>query len=139
MKRIVFLFAFLVLASGVQAQEMLPDDLQGDWGEAHQCAAQEDAGADETVSHVTDAPYRFQGQWISRWYIYCLVMQVDPMRGGYRVRALCGEDAIERPWEIDVISDGDTLSMTWFALGEENSASRPWRSGPYERCDAPQS
>lgn len=118
---------------------MVPDDLSGDWGQPAQCAAQAEAGQEETVSHVTDAPYRFEGQWLSRWFIYCLVMQVDPIREGWRVRALCGEDAIERPWEIDITRDGDTLSMTWFAMAEEHGASRPWTVGPLQRCDRPAS
>lgn len=139
MIRFVLLFGLIFFVSAAQAQMMVPDDLSGDWGEPAQCTAQAEAGLDETVSHVTDAPYRFQGQWLSRWFIYCLVMQVDPMRGpsgeGWRVLALCGEDAIERPWEIDITRDGDTLSMTWFAIAEEHGASRPWAVGPLQRCE----
>jgi hypothetical protein len=143
MIRLFVLLAFLTLLPAASAQEMVPDDLLGDWGEPHQCQAQADAGAQETVSHVMDAPYRFNGQWMSRWFFYCLVMQVDPMSGpageGWRLRAMCGEDAVERPWEIDIARDGETLSMTWFALGEEDWASRPWSVGPLQRCDAGQS
>lgn len=134
MIRIILVVCTSLLASSAFAQEHLPDDLVGDWGAPGQCEAQAEAGADETVSHVTNAPYRFAGQWVSRWYFYCLVMQVDPMRDGWRVRALCGEDAVERPWEIDIARDGDTLSMTWFAIGEEDGASRPWPVGPLNRC-----
>jgi hypothetical protein len=137
------LLAFLTLMPFASAQEMVPDDLLGDWGKPAQCAAQADVGAQETVLHVMDAPYRFNGQWMSRWFFYCLVMQVDPMSGpsgeGWRLRAMCGEDAVERPWEIDIARDGETLSMTWFALVEEDWASRPWSVGPLQRCDAEQS
>ncbi|MEO0382020.1 MAG: hypothetical protein AAF234_00590 [Pseudomonadota bacterium] len=140
MVRILFVLGFLLFMPSAQAQQALPDDLVGDWGEPGQCGAQAEAGADETVDHVMDAPYRFQGASLSRWYFYCLVMQVDPMRdGGWRVRALCGEDAVERPWEIDIAREGDTLSMTWFAIGEEEGAARPWAVGPFQRCTAEQS
>jgi hypothetical protein len=144
MIRILLPLAFLMLLPpSAKAQALLPDDLKGDWGDPAQCAAQAEVGADETVSHVTDAPYRFDGQWMSRWFFYCLVMQVDPMSGpsgeGWRLRAMCGEDAVERPWEIDVARDGETLSMTWFAMGEDDGASRPWSVGPLRRCNAEQS
>lgn len=140
MTRLFLVFGFLLFGANAYAQVMLPDDLIGDWGAPGQCEAQAEAGADETVDHVMDAPYRFAGQWLSRWFFYCLAMQVDPMRdGGWRVLALCGEDAAERPWEIDIARDGDTLSMTWFAIAEEDGASRPWPVGPLTRCTPGQS
>lgn len=134
---------FTVLASGfvlgAHAQGV-PEDLEGDWGTTEQCQAQAEAGADATVSHVTDAPYRFSNVWISRWFIYCRVLNIDPLGAdGYRVLGLCGEDAVERPWEIDITRDGQTLSMTWYAVAEENGASRPWAVGPLQRCVRPAS
>lgn len=126
-------------AAVTHAQEV-PAELEGDWGTVQQCQAQRDAGADETVSHITNAPYRFSNVWISRWFFYCRVLNVDPLgEGGYRVLGLCGEDAVERPWEIDVIRDGETLSMTWYAVAEEAGASRPWAVGPLQRCERPAS
>lgn len=143
MRRSFFLFVIAVLASsfamGTQAQ-VVPEDLVGDWGTPEQCQAQAEAGADETVSHVTDAPYRFFNVWISRWFFYCRVLNIDPLgTDGYRVLGLCGEDAVERPWEIDITRDGPTLSMTWYAIAEENGASRPWAVGPLQRCERPAS
>lgn len=139
MKRILLVLGFLFLMPSAQAQEMLPDDLQGDWGQPHQCLAQEEAGEDETVSHVVDSPYRFRGQWVSRWFFYCFTREVFSAPDGYRVRAMCGEDATERPWEIRITTDGQTMSMTWYAIGEHDGNWNPWEVGPLNRCDAPES
>lgn len=137
--RSLLISAFFVLlssqfAAAAQMQEV-PADLAGDWGTPQQCQAQADAGADETVSHVMNAPYRFFNVWISRWFFYCRVLNADPLGAdGYRVLALCGEDAVERPWEIDITRDGEALSLTWYAVAEEHGASRPWSVGPLQRC-----
>lgn len=142
--RSLLISAFFVLlssqfAAAAQMQEV-PADLAGDWGTPQQCQAQADAGADETVSHVMNAPYRFSHVWISRWFFYCRVLNADPMGSdGYRVLALCGEDAVERLWEIDIVRDEDTLSMTWYAIAEHEGASRPWAVGPLQRCQRPAS
>lgn len=137
---VALLWCFAVVA---QAQQV-PADLAGDWGTPQQCQAQAQAGLDETVSHVRDAPYRFSNVWISRWFFYCRVLNIDPLGpswgpNSYRVLGLCGEDAVERPWEIDIVRDEDTLSMTWYAVAEHEGASRPWAIGPLQRCERPAS
>lgn len=136
---VLALIVLLSTASFVSAQDV-PAELQGDWGEAAQCQAQADAGANGTVADALDAPYRFDGQWMSRWFFYCRVLRIDPLgEATYRVRVLCGEDAVERPWEIDIVRDGDTLNMTWIAVDEDGASGRPWPSGPFQRCAASQS
>lgn len=121
-------------ASPATAQTLAPTELEGDWGTPEQCAAQDAAGPDTTVSHVRDAPYRINGHWLSRWFFYCRVMEVFPGEEGFRVWVLCGEDAIERPWEIDITQDGSSMSMRWWALGEDAFVSAPWDVGPLQRC-----
>lgn len=137
----VVLMAMAMLAAPVHAQTNVPDVLEGDWGTQAQCQAQRDVGPDETVEHVTDAPYRFRGQWVSRWFHYCRVMQVFPItggpaEGGHMVRVMCGEDAVDRPWEIEMAREDDQLSMTWFSLDPDRPDSPPWEVQPIQRCDA---
>ncbi len=122
-----------------QAQTFAPEELEGDWGTPNQCEAQAAVGFDETVERITDAPYRFEGHWLSRWFFYCRIMEAFPLHTGFRVRVLCGEDAIERPWEIDVEQGDDGMTMTWYALGEDLFASRPWFVGPLQMCAIPDS
>lgn len=135
---LIFVLFSLGTALAFDAQEV-PPELEGDWGTPEQCQAQAEAGADETVAHITDAPYRFSNIWMSRWFFYCRVLSIDPLReDGFRMLGLCGEDATERPWEIDIVTGEDeTISMTWYAMGEAWGASRPWSVGPLQRCETP--
>ncbi len=133
------LVSLLTAASRAHTQE-IPPELEGDWGEPQQCRAQEDVGASNTVASAADAPYRLRGQWLSRWFFYCRVLRINPVADmTYRAGVLCGEDAIERRWEVDIVRESDTLTMTWFAIDEDDGVWRPWLSGPFQRCDDPQS
>ena len=124
-------------------RDVVPADLQGDWGTAAQCAAQDAAGPEATVDHVMDAPYRFNPQWVSRWFHYCRVTRVVPTGEGYRARVTCGEDAVERPWDVDIVrgetggAGGDTIFMSWLSFDRDDPVTEPWLVGPLQRCDRP--
>lgn len=142
------LFAFLAVAAllcvgaavDARAQQVVPDTLKGDWGTPGQCQAQQSAGAEAMVDDALDAPYRFDGQWISRWHFYCLVLRMDEIgEGRYRARLRCGEDAAERLWALDITREGDSMNMSWVSLDDDPFAERPWPSGPYQFCQPAQS
>ncbi|MEM6711086.1 MAG: hypothetical protein AAF590_02265 [Pseudomonadota bacterium] len=125
-------------------QNVVPSFLHGDWGTPGQCTAQQEAGSEETVDHVRDSPYRFNPQWVSRWFHYCRVTRVVPTGEGFRARVTCGEDAIERPWDIDILQGAtqegrDTIAMSWSSFDPDDPVTEPWNVGPLQRCEAPQS
>lgn len=122
----------------------LPEALSGYWGAQAHCDAQAQAGSGHVVDHALDAPYRLDGQWISRWHFYCRVLSLDGFaEGQFRARVLCGEDAVERGYNVDIAIEGATgaqsLNLTWYALDEGALTARPWSSGPFARCSIPQS
>ncbi|MBV6658956.1 MAG: hypothetical protein KI785_14430 [Devosiaceae bacterium] len=137
----IFLTASLSAPFAAQARE-LPEELHGHWGEEHHCAAQQAVGLDNPVARGEDAPYRLQSQWISRWHFYCLVLRLDDLgeRDGastWRARVLCGEDAIERPYQVDIVRRDDTIALTWYSADSNDGLFRPWSTGPFPFCRFP--
>ncbi|MEM6384043.1 MAG: hypothetical protein AAF739_15330 [Pseudomonadota bacterium] len=143
-RQILTSLAALAFCTSLGWADEVPGELTGHWGEDSHCAAQADAGVDAVVESAGDAPYRFEGQWISRWHFYCRVLRLDDFgeRDGaqtWRARVLCGEDTVERPYELDLVRRGDTLSLTWLAMDENGRFLEPWNSGPFRQCTPPQS